>query len=669
MLSLDTERKLAEVFLSISNYEREVERCRYLLAKNYDFDPASMFRALDFLDMGSISSSEVQEYLKRHHFFCSADESYLVVRQYDNNQDGRLSFEEFIQFALPSTNPSLRELTLTRKGLLTAEVEHLFNNLLQAEVFFHRNVEALKREIVMKTDFNLLEAFRTVNARNLASVDEVSLTVFLRRYTVVNDDDLDAIFRRLDNDGDSLINYSEFVDFIMPSRSNSYKTREISPPSVIQPYRNSSPLRNASNSQYSFRKTSPLRNSPPREARHSSPLRPLNGSSIDRHFNGSSIDRPFNGSSIDRHRVTSPLKQSVNRNSSPLRANKTSPLRSQAFNESMLRSSYIPERGSFAVSEKIISPRHSSPLRNTYTSMETSSFRKTSPLRESNLYQSSPYQNLSKTTDFQISHRNSSPLRKKSPERSYLNESRSGTFELSKSTYVPQKNSVEEQEIVLNFQEEIRILREIETSKNNLALKHDFNLIDAFRIFDKHDLGIITISDIDETLECLGYRADREELYLLVRHYSHLQDSRLRFADFTEMLTPKHEDYSKILRNRVSLNIPGAERSKVFSRDTSNIFCNTLRLILNAETVVERLRQRLSKMPESSLFQAFNSIDKDKNGYITIEEFQKTLQSYGVYPSSKDLQGLMQKYDKNKDGRVSYSEFVEEVTPKSPKKF
>ena len=39
--------------------------------------------------------------------------------------------------------------------------------------------------------------------------------------------------------------------------------------------------------------------------------------------------------------------------------------------------------------------------------------------------------------------------------------------------------------------------------------------------------------------------------------------------------------------------------------------------------------------------------------------------SFGSAVSSKDLIVIMQKFDKNYDGKVSYSEFIDELTPKS----
>ena len=65
---------------------------------------------------------------------------------------------------------------------------------------------------------------------------------------------------------------------------------------------------------------------------------------------------------------------------------------------------------------------------------------------------------------------------------------------------------------------------------------------------------------------------------------------------------------------------------------------------------------------------AFQTVDKDGNGYLTKNEFARILNENCIYPSSEELTQLIDRYDRNKDGRITYSEFMEEMLPKSPAK-
>ncbi len=82
----------------------------------------------------------------------------------------------------------------------------------------------------------------------------------------------------------------------------------------------------------------------------------------------------------------------------------------------------------------------------------------------------------------------------------------------------------------------------------------------------------------------------------------------------------------------------------------------------------EQLRQQLQNRPQFNVIDAFDALDKNDNGFIAPGEFRCMLEDYGVYVSNKDIQVLLSRYDKNNDGRVSYSEFCNEILPKSPKK-
>lgn len=648
MLSIETESKLAEIFLRISHSERSVEECRHYLSSNSDFDPYSTFRGVDHLGIGSFSSTEMLALMDKHRFFSSTDEAYLSIKQYDCNQDGRLSIDEFFSLVLPSTNPVLKSIAMSRRGYFTQEVEFLFVRLIQSEISFHRNIENSRRALILSHDFTAPECFRTIDIRNLGFIDRLSLQTFLRRHRNVNEEDIDAIFRRLDNDCDDALSYQEFTEAIMPSQTNSFRSYRRT--SALENYAQTDRSYHDTSSQNSYRKSSPLRSSNLKESMSSSSLRKSFASNLPSRYTLSAQPSYSSLRSVD---------QSV-RKSSPLRS---SPLRSSrgpvgSFHDSAYKTSSPLRATNFSGKSRNDAAYKTSPLRATNLSITNRSFHPNLDLASSN-----PNDTLSSLRR-SSPNRKSSPLRKSATERSNFNESKN----LSRSKTPANTSSMEEKELVNWFQEEIKIARDVERKKNELALKHDFNLMDAFRMFDTHDYGSIAIAEFEDTFRFLSFSAPRDELYLLIKHFSYLQNNRISFADFTELISPKQEEYTRILRNRSSSNSGAFDRLRVFSRETLELFLSTLRLILDSESLAERVRQRLSRLPNFNLHQAFIAVDKDRNGFITIDEFQSILQSHGIFATSKDLQNLLHKYDKNRDGKVSYSEFVEEVTPKSPRR-
>ncbi len=56
--------------------------------------------------------------------------------------------------------------------------------------------------------------------------------------------------------------------------------------------------------------------------------------------------------------------------------------------------------------------------------------------------------------------------------------------------------------------------------------------------------------------------------------------------------------------------------------------------------------------------------DKDMNGIIGSDELRMVLGEHGFYATERELASLIEKYDKDRDNRISFTEFVEELTPK-----
>jgi len=98
------------------------------------------------------------------------------------------------------------------------------------------------------------------------------------------------------------------------------------------------------------------------------------------------------------------------------------------------------------------------------------------------------------------------------------------------------------------------------------------------------------------------------------------------------------------------------------------MFLSTIRSHFTVEENAEMLRKRLGRRPGFNVHEAFQAIDRDSNGYITRTELRNILGENRVYVSEKELQLLVQRFDRNNDSRVSYAEFMEEIITKGPSK-
>ena len=59
----------------------------------------------------------------------------------------------------------------------------------------------------------------------------------------------------------------------------------------------------------------------------------------------------------------------------------------------------------------------------------------------------------------------------------------------------------------------------------------------------------------------------------------------------------------------------------------------------------------------------------DRNGYITGAEFKSLLVDNNFYPNDHDIAMLVDRFDKNNDGRVTYANFIDELLPRQSYKY
>ena len=56
------------------------------------------------------------------------------------------------------------------------------------------------------------------------------------------------------------------------------------------------------------------------------------------------------------------------------------------------------------------------------------------------------------------------------------------------------------------------------------------------------------------------------------------------------------------------------------------------------------------------MIEAFNSCDLNEDGIISRDELRRLIESRGFYVSEKEVTTLIEKIDKDRDGKISYHE-------------
>jgi len=209
--------------------------------------------------------------------------------------------------------------------------------------------------------------------------------------------------------------------------------------------------------------------------------------------------------------------------------------------------------------------------------------------------------------------------------------------------------------------------REIESSKTSLALKSDYNLSDAFAIFDVNRLGYISQFDLRDGLAAIGVYPTSEELELFISRYDKNHDRRLSLSEFSEAFLTHDSYYASMVNRRCSNHrYPCYRRDDCFYSDTQIEHRNVWRVHFKAEVAAESIRQRLQRTPFFNIYEAFNTSDLNDDGRVSTFELKRLIECRGFYVSHKEASQLADKFDKTKTGNISYSQFRDEMMPKSP---
>ena len=100
-----------------------------------------------------------------------------------------------------------------RFDALPHEIEMGLVRIIQHEVDFIRRVAGLSRELAMRPDYSAHAAFNTIDRYQEGSINIANLQEFFRSFgNYLIEQEIFAIVRRIDTDGDGRINMFEFAE-------------------------------------------------------------------------------------------------------------------------------------------------------------------------------------------------------------------------------------------------------------------------------------------------------------------------------------------------------------------------------------------------------------------------------------------------------------------------
>ena len=204
----------------------------------------------------------------------------------------------------------------------------------------------------------------------------------------------------------------------------------------------------------------------------------------------------------------------------------------------------------------------------------------------------------------------------------------------------------------------------LESQKCALALRNDFNVDDAFIVFEHNPNpnNELTECDLQTGLNALGLFPTNTELKLLIRKYSLLNTNTLNYGDFFDMLVPFDKDYRNMIERRPSSPFtPKFNRSDFFLGETKKILADLLEKAIVSENKIEIVRKRISKSYTINVREYVMSIDKGRKGFIDVNDIRDFVRDkINKDAKDKECDLMFIRLDRDRDGKVNYDDIIYE---------
>ncbi|XP_051127407.1 caltractin-like [Andrographis paniculata] len=129
---------------------------------------------------------------------------------------------------------------------------------------------------------------------------------------------------------------------------------------------------------------------------------------------------------------------------------------------------------------------------------------------------------------------------------------------------------------------------------------------EAFELFDTDQSGTIDAKELNVAMRALGFEMSEEEITQMIAEVDKDGSGSIDFEEFCHMMTAKFGE-----------------------RDT-----------------------------KQELMKAFNIIDQDKNGKISVADIQRIAKELGENFTEKEIQDMIDEADRDRDGEVNADEFM-----------
>ena len=626
MISIETEARVAKILLYLAESEHNIEINRKYLSDSLEFDPYQIFKIFDKDYKNRIDICNIIDFLNYKEIYANECEISLLIFFYDQDNDGSLSYPEFLNL-IQSEKSIIKTNRNSNIKELPYNIEYSLGNLLEKEIELSRQLIPLLEELRNRNDFNIHNIFHLI--KGYSSITPQNLRDFLLKNKAdFIQDDVKAIVKRLDINHDGRIDLCEFHSFFgFPSCVNCCSLNPCSKcgccccqECYCDPcYSRCNLTKKSVSSKNIFVGKIPSNDL----TKKTEDI--LNNTGL------------FNNSNNSTFYKSNILSDRYNNNDF------MTPLIKKNINQNLSSSNYIPN---YKFKENYIKPNYNQNIQkdnfignniNPNLSLRLSPQRKYPPLNTCYTCKNNPCI---------------------CPKNNY------SPIKLPSNTFKKNNNNIsdeKEEDNLLNkyLKNLMDAEKRIEDLKMELAMRDDFNCEDAFRIFEKNNKGFLTNEDLKNGLISLDIYATDSDIRSLMKRYDLNKKGFLNYVDFFDMIVPYEKDFRNLVEDKSPKSCCACKSPDIFMFTTKLFLKNLFKDLIDYENKLNLMKKNYDII-NMNLRDIFNSIDISNIGVLTIDNLLGYLDKNELLDNKKDGNLLFIRFDKNRDGNVDFEEFEDE---------
>jgi len=206
--------------------------------------------------------------------------------------------------------------------------------------------------------------------------------------------------------------------------------------------------------------------------------------------------------------------------------------------------------------------------------------------------------------------------------------------------------------------------RQIEVIRQILCEQEFYEPYAAFKRIDRHDNGVINAADVVKFLADNKVHHSERSCHLFIQRYDNDGDGALGYKEFLQaVLTLENAVLRAVTTQRPNYEVAPHE---YLVDDIEYALTKVIDREINFYLDLDDHRKELLESQDFSYAAAYSCIDKYSTGIIDYDNLKAFFKNQSIYPGDEEIIAILRRLDRDDDGLISFSEFVETMEPVDP---